>query len=68
VRSLAGIEGIEQILEDLGNNLYGASFGKADLGMEKCTDDNLRIWIQPLFTAIGLEEEICLQRPVVEGS
>jgi hypothetical protein len=62
VCSLAGIEGIEKILEDLGNDLYNASFAKADLGMEKCVDDKLHIWTQPLFAVIGFAAEVSPQR------
>ena len=58
VRSLVGVEGIEKIMDDLADDVYHFTFGKADLGMEKCTDDRLKASIQPLFTAIGFAAEV----------
>jgi hypothetical protein len=60
LRSLASIEGIEKIFTDLARDLYHASFGRGELGIEKCIDEHLRIAILPLFAALGFEIEVRL--------
>lgn len=57
-RQLEDIEGIDDILEDLGKWLAKAKFSTDDKGVQLCADDGLPKASQQLLIATGFEDKV----------
>jgi len=56
-RQLEEIEGIQDVLDDLGKWLASAKFGVPDKGVELCVDKGLPKASKPLLTATGFQNK-----------